>query len=625
VVEPQKQGVSRRASPVKRAVVSVITLALIGIAFFGLLPAIADYHEAWEAIQGVSILGMIGLVAAATLNQFAGPLPTMAVIPGLKFRHALAARLASTTAANTIPGGGAVGVGLTYVMLGRWGHSGAEIGAAVALTGIWNNLARMLLPAFALIAASVYGIEMASLVDGALIGVVSLVVAAIGLVLILRTAMRDRVLGPIDRFVNWTRGLGGREPLEKPSRRFLGIVGDAVGTRWQRLMLTTLLYHLSLYFCLLATLRAVGITPTIVHWAEVLAAYSLVRLVSAIPITPGALGVVEVGLVGLLSADLSVHNTELVAGAVLLFRFLTYAVPTVVGAGVAVAWNRSQARGSKEGRWGDYPAHHFEDAVCFRCGERGDLRWRLDQFALVDCPTCGQAFMSPRLNHEGRLALYGDAEYFDAGVYKTERAKGLQRRWSEGRLDLIDEALAGHQSPSLFEVGCAYGVFLESAQERGYRVSGLEFSPIAARTASERLNVEIHTGEIVDLPPAEHDVVAAWDVIEHVPDPGEFLRAARSQVRPGGFVALSCPRFDSWPARLFRTRWWTLKPHKHIWHFTRSDLRRMLEDADLEEVAMVSSPLRPGNLARLDSLVLLARRPASGRPSGHRAPPPGKI
>ena len=100
-------------------------------------------------------------------------------------------------------------------------------------------------------------------------------------------------------------------------------------------MVTTLLYHLSLYGCLLVTLRAVGVSPMQIHWAEVLAAFSLVRLVSAIPITPGALGVIEVGLVGLLAADRSLNTTELIAGAVLLFRFLTYAVPTVVGGVVA--------------------------------------------------------------------------------------------------------------------------------------------------------------------------------------------------------------------------------------------------------------------------------------------------
>ena len=602
---------TRRTPPGRRVIVGVITAGLIALAFFGLMPALADYPDVWRAIQGVSVFSLLVAAAAAVLNQLLGPLPTMAVIPQLRFGHALSARLASTTAANTIPGGGAVGVGLTYVMLGRWGHTGAEIGASVALTGIWNNLVRMLLPTGALLAAALSGIEMPSLVDGALIGVMSLGVASIAMVIVLRSTLKDRVLRPIDRFVAWVRRLLGKpaDPGDSPSQRFLGIIGDAVGTRWQRLMLTTLAYHLSLYAALLAALRAVGVDPGEVHWAEVLAAFSLVRLISAIPITPGALGVIEVGLTGLLASGLTETKAELVAAGVLLFRFLTYAVPTVAGAVVGVARNRSKAKGMRPGRWGEYPAEQLQNAVCFRCRVRGDLRWHLGQFALVDCPQCGQAFMSPRLNHDGRLALYGAAEYFDAGVYRNDGAKGLQRTWAEGRLDLIDHAVDGSPRESLFEVGCAYGMFLQAAQARGYRVAGLEFSPVAAGVASQRLGCTIHVGEVVDLAVSNHDVVAFWDVIEHVPDPKAFLEAAVRLIRPGGIVALSCPRFDSLSARLLRTRWWTLKPHKHIWHFTRADLRRLLTDVGLAEVRMVRNPFVAGNRWRIDSLVLVARKP----------------
>ena len=597
-------------SRIRRVVIGLITAALIGLAFFGLMPALADYDEVWQAIKGVSGPGLMWLVVAATASFLIGPLPTMAVIPSLRFGRALYSRTVATTAANTIPGGGAIGVGLTYVMLGRWGHSGAEIGASVALTGIWNNLARMLLPAAALVAATMTGVEMSSLVDGTLIGIASLLVASLAIVIVLRSRIKDRVLRPIDRFVAWIRRLMHKppDPEDSPSQRFLGVIGNAVGTRWLRLMLTTLAYHLSLYGCLLVALRTVGVEAADLHWASVLAAFSLIRLISAIPITPGSLGVTEVGLTGLLTAGLGDAGAALVAAAVLVFRFLTYAVPTVAGVFAAIVWNRSRARTMPPGRWGTYPTEHFENAVCFRCHVPGKLRWQLDQFALVTCPQCGQAFMSPRLNHEGRLALYGARAYFDSGVYKTEGAKGLQRTWSEGRLDLIDAALGNERRTSLYEVGCAYGMFLEAAKARGYAVGGLEFSPVAAGVASERLGTTIEVGEVVDLPPADYDVVTAWDTIEHVPDPHAFLVAAASLIRPGGIVAISCPRFDSLAARVCRTRWWTLKPHKHIWHFRRKDLRRLLTDVGLEEVRLVTNPFTAGNRWRADSLVLVARK-----------------
>jgi uncharacterized membrane protein YbhN (UPF0104 family) len=127
--------------------------------------------------------------------------------------------------------------------------------------------------------------------------------AAAAIVIVLRSSLKSRVLRPIDRLIAWVRRIMRKpvHPAESPSGRFLMVIGDAVGTRWVRLMLATLAYHLSLYACLEVSLRVVGVTTADVHWAEVLAAFALIRLISTIPLTPGSLGVTEVGLTGLLT------------------------------------------------------------------------------------------------------------------------------------------------------------------------------------------------------------------------------------------------------------------------------------------------------------------------------------
>jgi 2-polyprenyl-3-methyl-5-hydroxy-6-metoxy-1,4-benzoquinol methylase len=349
-----------------------------------------------------------------------------------------------------------------------------------------------------------------------------------------------------------------------------------------------------------------------VPWPEVLAAFAIIRLVSAIPITPGGLGIAELGLVGMVSTGMAEPGVERVAAAILLFRFFTYLLPTIVGGAVAYGWHRTNNRATGAARWGldEVPADHLEGAVCFRCGLPGERHWDLDPFALVECPSCGQAFMSPRLNEAGRMALYGNAKYFDDGVYRSTGAQAMQRRWSSGRLDLIERHLGGRDDRRIFEVGCAYGMFLEAARDRGFGLGGLEYSAVAAAKASERLGVNIHVGEVVSLPATEdYDSVAFWDVIEHVPDPGAFLAAAAGLTKPGGVLAFSCPNFDSLPARLLRTKWWTLKPHKHIWHFRKKDLRRMVREAGLEMITIVTNPARRANWVRLDSLVVVARKP----------------
>ena len=85
-------------------------------------------------------------------------------------------------------------------------------------------------------------------------------------------------------------------------------------------------------------LRALGVPATQVTATEAFAAWSLVRLLGSVPITPGGIGVIEVGLTTALVA-FGGNNAGVVA-AVLLWRFLTM-VPTIAyGLVAAATWRR---------------------------------------------------------------------------------------------------------------------------------------------------------------------------------------------------------------------------------------------------------------------------------------------
>ena len=120
---------------------------------------------------------------------------------------------------------------------------------------------------------------------------------------------------------------------------------DVLRARWHLLLGVALLSHLSLYFVLLLALRHVGISESEIGWAEALGAFAFVRLLSAVPITPGGLGVVELGLTAGLAV---VGGTEeqVVVAAVLVFRGLTFLIQIPFGALTYLYWrhNRSWRR-----------------------------------------------------------------------------------------------------------------------------------------------------------------------------------------------------------------------------------------------------------------------------------------
>jgi uncharacterized protein (TIRG00374 family) len=69
-----------------------------------------------------------------------------------------------------------------------------------------------------------------------------------------------------------------------------------------------------------------------------LAAYAFVRLLTVLPITPGGLGITELGLIGILAAGAGHQATARVTAAVLLYRAVTYLPPIPLGAVACLAW-----------------------------------------------------------------------------------------------------------------------------------------------------------------------------------------------------------------------------------------------------------------------------------------------
>jgi uncharacterized membrane protein YbhN (UPF0104 family) len=98
------------------------------------------------------------------------------------------------------------------------------------------------------------------------------------------------------------------------------------------------------------SLRFIGVMPSQVTGVQVLAVFAFARLLTAAPITPGGVGVVELALIGGLyaagrhqpGASLPVFKAQ-IAAAVLLFRTLTYGLQIPLGGFTYVIWHRNKS------------------------------------------------------------------------------------------------------------------------------------------------------------------------------------------------------------------------------------------------------------------------------------------
>ena len=330
----------------KRILGGGATAVIVGAIFVFVLPRIADYRDVWEVIKELSWQDGLLLLAATVLNIATFPPSWMAALPGLGYRQALVMTQASTALSMVTPAGAAVGMAGSYTMLRSWGFGAAPTGLAVAVTGVWNQFANLAFPIVALALLTGVDEDHPALRTAALIGLAVLVTAIVAFALALSSAERARWIGNrVARLTNRVLRLVRRGPVTwggEGLARFRSGALELLRRRWHVLTGATLVGHLTVFLLLVVCLRVVGVTSGEVSWIEAFAAWALIRILGALPLTPGGLGIVELGLSGALVA-FGASNADAVAGT-LLYRSLTILPTLALGLLAAVSWRSHHPR-----------------------------------------------------------------------------------------------------------------------------------------------------------------------------------------------------------------------------------------------------------------------------------------
>jgi putative heme transporter len=319
-----------------------VAVAVVVATFFFVLPQIADYRDVWGVVKTLSWTEIALLIGATLLNLVTFAPPWMAALPGLHFRQAFVVTQASTASTYVAPAGAAVGMALSFAMLRAWGFAGSAVGLAVAVTGVWNQLAMLAFPTVALALLALSGDAHTALDSIAAVGLAIFVVVVAGFAAGLSTPRLARRLGDLAaRIVSRGLQLIRREPVRWDGEsfvRFRSRTNRLLRSRWHVLTLATLAGQLTVFLVLLVSLRVLGVPESEVSVVEAFAAWALARLLGSIPITPGGLGIVELGLTTAL-VGFDGDQVEVVA-AVLVYRAMTIVPTLVIGLLAGVTWKR---------------------------------------------------------------------------------------------------------------------------------------------------------------------------------------------------------------------------------------------------------------------------------------------
>jgi putative heme transporter len=342
-VETAKQSKKSRR---KQLITIGVALVVIGLTFAFVLPKIADYRDVWDVIKTLSWPSILALIGATVLNVVTFAPPWMLCMPRLGFVRALVVTQASTATTYIAPGGAAPGMAVSFGMLRAWGFTSRQVAVTVAVLGVWNQMIIFGSVPFAFLLLALVGERDPLLQTFAVAGTV-VFGAGVGLfAAVMASGDLARWAGDLAaRVTNRLLRVVHKGPVGFGGHSLVGFRNDALEllrTRWHLITLATLAGQLSMFVLLYITVRVLGIDSSELLGVEIFAAWTVARVIGSLPITPGGIGVVELGLTSLLVA-FGVPKADAVA-ATLVYRTLTVVPTLVLGLISAATWKHYHPR-----------------------------------------------------------------------------------------------------------------------------------------------------------------------------------------------------------------------------------------------------------------------------------------
>jgi len=349
IADPHAAAITGQARPGARPGRKIFrtagSLALVAAIFGFAVPHFASYRSVWASMHAMTWAQVLLVAAAAAASMITTWIMICSVLPSIRLREAAVVNLGSNAVANTLPAGGALAMGVSWAMLSSWGVSTAEYVLYTLVSGIWNVFARLGLPVLALVILATASRPGTGLIAAAAAGLALLAAMAAGLGLLMRSESFAVRAGRVLQLALVTACRVARRPrsFDIPGSLlgFRDRAGALIAARGWRITAATAASNLTLWLVLLACLRGLGLSQAQVPWQTSLAAFAFVRLLTVLPITPGGLGITELGLIATLAAGH--RDGAQVTAAVLLYRAVTYLPPIPLGMIACLTWRHAPA------------------------------------------------------------------------------------------------------------------------------------------------------------------------------------------------------------------------------------------------------------------------------------------
>jgi len=209
-------------------------------------------------------------------------------------------------------------------------------------------------------------------------------------------------------------------------------------------------------------------------------------------------------------------------------------------------------------------------------------------FHLVACANCQFVITSPRPSESTIGKYYQSEDYIshsDSTKTIQDKIYQLARNYAiRKKIKLIESY---HQSGSILDIGCGTGELLQRMDSRKWTRVGIEPSDQARGKIAAEITVYPSLQNLAQ----KFEVISLWHVLEHLHNLEATLKFIEQHLANPGTLFIAVPNRESTDAQHYGTHWAAYDTPRHLWHFSKDNMKALLRNFGFEILAIRPMPL----------------------------------
>ena len=209
-----------------------------------------------------------------------------------------------------------------------------------------------------------------------------------------------------------------------------------------------------------------------------------------------------------------------------------------------------------------------------------------EKFGTSKCKSCGFVFTNPRPKEADLGQYYKSEAYISHSnsnkglfgfLYQTIRNYTLKQKYKK--------VSAISNGKHILDIGCATGQLLNEFNQHHWHCTGIEPDAEAREFATKEYGLNVlETERMVDLEDQSFHIISMWHVLEHVANLKERMAQLKRLISPDGYLFIALPNIESWDAQHYQEYWAGLDVPRHLFHFSKDDVKLLFSQYDFEIV-----------------------------------------